>query len=64
MNDNDLFDVTDHPAGQIMLPRAARIGRRTTALAGLPGSYQNVFNVSTVSSMISIIHHREDDKTS
>lgn len=63
MNDNELFDATDHPAGQIVLPGAARIGRRTTALAGLPGSYQNVFNLTTVSSMISIVHHREDEKT-
>lgn len=61
MNDNDLFDATDHPAGQIVLPRASRVGRRTTALAGLPGSYQDVFNLTTVSSLISIVHHRDDD---
>lgn len=56
MNDHDLFDAADHPAGQIMLPQATRIGRRTTALAGMTGSYVSVASITTTSSMISVAH--------
>ncbi|HKN95813.1 MAG TPA: hypothetical protein VJX10_01755 [Pseudonocardiaceae bacterium] len=62
MNDQDLFDAADHPAGQIKLPRATLVGRRTMALAGGPGAAATVTSITTTSSMISLGHSGDETR--
>jgi hypothetical protein len=62
MNDLDLFDAADHPAGRIKLPQATLIGRRTIALAGGTGSAMTVTSITTTSSMISLGYSGDETK--